>query len=331
MEALTVIKPVEEQVPASVITEIGPYLHKFIIDRDVKDNSRRVYLNNLQQFFTWVNQKGYLLSEISRGHIIEYKAALLQAGKSTLTVSGYLSSIRCFFEWAEGNKIYPNIAKGVRAPKNKKEFRKLPLSIDQTKQLHTYLQQRAYGIDQPEAIHGLNLSEVQNYVIINLILRMGLRCIEVARLNVEDIGYINGNRVMGIRGKGYDGISRTIRVPDSVYKPLQKYLRLRCNPSQGPVFISLSNHDRGTRITTRSISRIAKTALRAIGIDDRAITAHSLRHTMATNAKRSGATTEQIQHDLGHASIDTTQLYTKIMQAEERLNNSAIMLIDNLF
>ena len=83
---------------------IEDYLNRFLASQDVKDSSRQLYGRTMKQFFTWVSRKGYLLSEISRAEIIEYKMDLLAQGMSSLTVSSYITSVRRFYEWAEGNK-----------------------------------------------------------------------------------------------------------------------------------------------------------------------------------------------------------------------------------
>ena len=73
-------------------------------------------------------------------------------------------------------------------------------------------------------------------------------------------------------------------------------------------------------MTTRSISRAAKEYMVEIGLDDERHTAHSLRHTAATLNLLNGATLEETQQLLGHASITTTQIYA---HALERANNNS--------
>ncbi len=302
----------------------------FISDQDVRANSKNVYRNNLQQFFAWIKDKGYSIDGLTRPNIIEYKTELLKAGKSTLTVSARLSAVRLFYEWAEGYKLYPNIARGVRAPRRQDEIRKHPLTAEQVTELLTYFERKASGTNNPEAIEPLNITDKRNFALANLILRTGMRTIEASRLNIEDITYTNGKRVIGIRGKGYDGISRVIRLSDKAYKPLQEYLKYR-GATTGPVFISTSNNSDNQRLNTRTISGICKQGMQAIGIDDRKFTAHSFRHSFAVIAIQNGATIEQVQFDLGHTSPATTQLYTKYIHQQQRLDNGAAMMLDSAF
>lgn len=302
----------------------------FINDMDVKQNSRNVYRNNLKQFFTWVKSEGYSIDELSRPDIIAYKSDMLKDGKSNLTVSGRLSAVRLFYEWAEGHKLYPNIARGIRAPRRQDEIRKNPLTKEQTTDLICHFEAKATGTSNPEAIEPLNIIAKRDFALVNLILRAGMRTIEASRLNIDDIYYANGHRVMAIRGKGYEGVSRIIRLSDKAYKPIQEYLKYR-GATSGPVFVSTSNNSTGGRLNTRTISGICKKGMQDIGIDDRKYTAHSFRHTFAVIAIQTGATIEQVQFDLGHTSTSTTQLYTKYIHQQQRLENGAAMMLDNAF
>jgi len=302
----------------------------FINEQDVKANSKKVYKNNLEQFFAWVKDKGYPLDGLSRPNIIQYKADMLKQGKSTLTVSARLSSVRLFYEWAEGHKLYPNIARGIRAPRRQDEIKKHPLTADQATELLRYFAAKATGTSHPEAFEPFSITDKRNYAMVNLILRTGMRTVEISRLNIEDITYSGGNRVIGIRGKGYEGISRIIRLSDKAFKPLQEYLKYR-NATTGAAFVSTSNNSNGQRLNTRTISGICKQGMKAIGIDDLKYTAHSFRHSFAVIAIQSGATVEQVQFDLGHTSPGTTQLYTKYIHQQQRLENGAAMMVDNAF
>ncbi len=92
-----------------------------------------------------------------------------------------------------------------------------------------------------------------------------------------------------------------------------------------------SNNSKGERLTTRSISYIAKEGLKAIGLDERSFTAHSLRHTTAVNILRAGGSLETAQFTLRHTNPATTQIYTATLNEERRLQNSGEALIDNLY
>jgi integrase/recombinase XerD len=93
---------------------VNEALQAFIKAQDIKANSADLYRRTLKQFFNWVMAQGLTAGELTHPHIIEYKAYLLKDGKSALTVGGYITAVRRFYEWAEANKYYPNIAKNVK-------------------------------------------------------------------------------------------------------------------------------------------------------------------------------------------------------------------------
>jgi len=303
------------------ITTVSPQrieelVDSFILSQDVKQSSRELYRRTLKQYFIWVEKKGYSLSQIARPQLLEYKEELLSSGMSSLTVGSYITSVRRFYTWTEANKIYPNIAKDIKSPKRKQQFRKQPLTTDQATKLLGYYQNR----------------DSRDYAIVNLLLRTGLRTIETIRANVEDIIFKGSSRVLLIQGKGRDEKDNFVILTDKAYQPIAEYLATRgkVNSSE-PLFTSTSNNSKGERLSTRSISYIAKEGLKAIGLDERAFPAHSLRHTTAVNILRGGGSLEQAQMTLRHSNPATTQIYTATLNEERRLLNSGEALIDSLY
>lgn len=295
---------------------IEELVDRFIASQDVKESSKLLYRRTLKQYFNWVEDKGYLLSEIARSQILEYKQELLTSGKSSLTVGSYITSVRRFYEWTEANKYYPNVAKGIKTPRRKQQFKKQPLLPAQATALLNYYQDKA----------------LRDYAIVNLLLRTGLRTIEVTRANIGDITFKGSQRVLLVHGKGRDEKDNFVLLTDKTYQPIAEYLATRgkVNSSE-PLFTSTSNNSKGERLSTRTISYIAKEGLKAIGLDERAFTAHSLRHTTAVNILRGGGSLEQAQMTLRHSNPATTQIYTSTLDEERRLKNSGEALIDNLY
>lgn len=295
---------------------IEELVDRFIASQDVKESSKLLYRRTLKQYFNWVEDKGYLLSEIARPQILEYKQDLLSSDKSSLTVGSYITSVRRFYEWTEANKYYPNVAKGIKTPKRKQQFKKQPLLPAQATALLNYYQDKA----------------LRDYAIVNLLLRTGLRTIEVTRANIGDITFKGSQRVLLVHGKGRDEKDNFVLLTDKTYQPIAEYLATRgkVNSSE-PLFTSTSNNSKGERLSTRTISYIAKEGLKAIGLDERAFTAHSLRHTTAVNILRGGGSLEQAQMTLRHSNPATTQIYTSTLDEERRLKNSGEALIDNLY
>lgn len=311
-----------EPVKAAISTvapappQVRDLIGLFIQAQDVNRNSKEQYSRTLRQYFNWIQANGYDLTQVDRSTIINYKESLLYSGKSSLTVGSYITSVRRFYEWTEANKYYPNVAKGIKSPRRKQQFKKQPLLPDQATALLSYYQHKA----------------LRDYAIINLLLRTGLRTIEVIRANVEDITFKGSQRVLLVHGKGRAERDNFVILTEKTYQPIAQYLATRGDISSSePLFISTSNNSKGERLSTRTISYIAKEGLKAIGLDEKAFTAHSLRHTTAVNILRAGGSLETAQQTLRHNNPATTQIYTATLLEEQRLNNSGEALIDSLF
>jgi integrase/recombinase XerC/integrase/recombinase XerD len=288
----------------------------FINSQDVKQSSKLLYRRTLKQYFNWIDTTTYLLNEIARPQLLEYKNYLLNSNMSSLTVGSYITSVRRFYEWTEANKYYPNVAKGIKTPKRKQQFKKQPLLPVQATALLNFYQDKA----------------LRDYAIISLLLRTGLRTIEVIRASVEDIVFKGSQRVLLIQGKGRDEKDNFVLLTDKTYQPIADYLATRgkVNSSEA-LFTSTSNNSNGERLSTRTISYIAKEGLKAIGLDNKSFTAHSLRHTTAVNILRAGGSLEMAQFTLRHTNPATTQIYTATLNEERRLQNSGEALIDSLY
>lgn len=297
--------------------DVSRVIDFFAASTDVKPTSRGLYVRTLNGFFDWVQSTGRAVSALTVADLIAYKEQLLAAGKSPLTVASYVNSLRRFYEWTEANKLYPNVAKGIHAPKRVQAFRKQPLTVAQVGNLLRYEQ-----LEQSP----------RDYAIINLLVRTGLRTIEAVRANVGDIVYKAGRRVLMIQGKGRDAKDNFVILTDAAYMPIADYLSTRpAVEDDAPLFASESNNNAGGRMTTRAVSAIAKHGLKSVGLNNRVFTAHSLRHTTAVNILRAGGSLEQVQFTLRHANPATTQIYTATLREEQRLANGGELLLDRLY
>jgi integrase/recombinase XerC/integrase/recombinase XerD len=261
------------------------------------------------------------MGAVTRREVLQYKDHLLSEGKSSLTVGGYLTAIRKFYEWAEACKYYPNVAKGIKTPPRAQQFKREPLSPEQAAELLT------------------TTATPRENALLSLLLRTGLRTIEVSRATVGDIDVKGGARVLYVHGKGRAEKDNFVILTEKALAPLAAYLKTRGinvgSPTAAqraePLFASDSQNSKGEALSTRSISQIAKDALRKIGLDARAYTAHSLRHTAGTNILRAGGTLEQVQFTLRHSNPATTQIYVRTELQRRRLENSGEAILDGVF
>lgn len=339
------------QSPSQPISVEG-VMELFSSSQDIKASSRALYKRSLKQYFDWVDSKGYALNQMTIRELIEYKDELLAKGMSTLTISSYISALRKFYEWAEANKFSPNIAAGLHSPRRRQQFRKQPLQPEQVSRLLTYTQtewaeeQTEAALKRAEQRQGATEEKIasikkhfetqslRDFAIVNLLVRTGLRCIEVVRADIGDITFKGGRRVLLVQGKGRDEKDNFVQLTDKAWLPIEAYLKSsrRGAGEKEPLFASESNNNKGGRLTTRAISFLVKESLKSIGLDNRAYTAHSLRHTAAYNILRaSGWNIEKAQRTLRHSNPATTQIYTATAEEEERLSNGGELLLDELF
>lgn len=294
---------------------------RFIAEEDIAQSSRALYSRTLTQFFLWMERTGKLplfaLKQIDRTDILTYKDSLQEAGLSPLTIGSYMVVVRKFFSALEGYGIYPNIAKGIKAPKKEKGFRKAHLTDSKSSELLTFAKEN---------------NTLRDFAIINLMLRTGLRTIEVVRADIGDITYKGDKRVLLVWGKGHDRKDSFVVLTDKAYLPIKEYLNTRKGAKAGePLFSSESIRNRGGRLTTRTISGLCKGDFRAIGIDSHEYTAHSLRHTTACAILKHGGQLTDAQGVLRHASPVTTQIYTESIAEEMRLQRAPEAMLDAAF
>ena len=288
----------------------------FVASQDVKESSRNLYTRTLSQFFLWVERTGRVLLQLSRQDILEYKDELLSSGLSALTIGSYLTSVRKFWEWAEAEKQYPNIAKGIKTPKRVQAFKKQHLT----------------DVKSTELLEHYKSLSLRDYAIVNLILRTGLRTIEVVRADIGDITFKGERRILKIWGKGHTEKDDFVVLSDKAYLPIKDYLATRKGAKAGePLFISNSRQNAGERLTTKTISTICKEGLKAIGLDGKEFTAHSLRHTTAVAILKHGGAITDVQSVLRHTSPATSQIYTESVKEELRLANAPELTLDNAF
>ena len=288
-------------------TEAKELVTLFLSSIDIKPRSIDTYRKALKQFFLYLDKKNIMAP--TKEDIIAFKNDLA-AEHEAATVSLYIIAVRQFFNRLYENGLYDNIAHGIKGARTPKGFRKDTLTIEQIKRT-------LQGIDRS------TLEGKRNFAIINLLVRTGLRTIELHRADIEDIRQEAGEALLYIQGKGRDSKDAFVLLTEEALRPIREYLTARNEKDTSrPLFVSHSRRNAGERLSEETISRIVKNALRAAGIDDRRLTAHSLRHTAITLSLLGGASLQEAQTMARHADINTTLIYAhniqRIKQAPER-------------
>ena len=137
-----------------------------------------------------------------------------------------------------------------------------------------------------------------------------MRIHELVQLNDDDVDLLG--EVVRVRGKGKK--ERLSPLGGPCVETLQKYLELRGSgfqPRPGATAGRYSVNRFGGRMTARSVQRMLKKYLLAVGLDP-SLTPHKLRHSFATHMLDAGADLRSVQELLGHANLSTTQIYTHV-------------------
>lgn len=183
---------IRQEALVSLSENLQSLIDGFLLSQDIKQTSKKTYEKGFKRFMAWIIEKR--IARPTREDILAFKGYLEAQGLSSFTLSTYLVAVRKFFEWAEGMKYYPNIARGVKGAKKAKGFKKDPLTVDQVKDL-------LKNIDRS------TLQGKRDHTLLNLLIRTGLRTVEVIRAEVGDIRQEGGRSgfVDTGEGKRYEG------------------------------------------------------------------------------------------------------------------------------
>ena len=272
---------------------------------DVRSSSQKTYVKALNQMFKYFYSNS--ITNPTRADIEKWKSEMLVTKRAT-TVQLYIIAAKLFFKFLSQHNIYPNITDNIKSAKVDHEHKKDALTKNQCQAL----------------LNSIDISTskgLRDRAIISLMMTAGLRTIEVVRADVGDLHSFADSVYLSIQGKGHDEKSARVLVASQVYFFIQEYLQTRKNLSNSePLFTSTSRRNFNQRLETQSISKLVKKKLRDISIDDNRHTAHSLRHTAATQALLNGVPLTQVQQVLRHSNINTTLIYS---HAIERMKNKS--------
>ena len=294
-------------INATQAVEVSSYfnlIEKWIAYAQVSKSSVKSYTKGIRRLMEYCRENS--ISEPSRDVMTSYRE-YLRGKYAPATANLYLTAAKLFFSflYVEGF-IKVNPAERVKGLKVQAGHKKDALGEVDTKKIL-------------DSFDTSTLTGKRDKAMFALMVTAGLRTIEVSRADVADIIQQDGKYFLLVQGKGRTEKDAMVRITDGVYNLIQDYLNCRADDN-APLFGSISRRNKGERITTNSISRIVKTAMRRAGYDSKRLTAHSLRHTAATTALKAGATLRQVQQVLRHSSINVTTIYLHDL---DRLNNNA--------
>ena len=290
-------------------SNIAEMLNRFIQYVDVSPATTRSYISGVRVFLQYLSENS--INTPTRETVILFKKYLSDR-KSAGTIATYLSALRRFFAWCESEGLYTNITAGVKSPRVDGGHKKDCFTANQLKTIIS-------GINRD------NLKGARDYALFCLISATGLRTVEAMRANIGDIRNIGGVDCLFVQGKGRTSKSDFVKLSGHVIQAIRAYLKMRGNATENsPLFASISHRTNGGRMTTRSISRICKSAMINAGYVSKRWTAHSLRHSAITLALIAGISIQDVSQFARHSNISVTMIYAHDVERLKSKCESAI-------
>jgi site-specific recombinase XerD len=263
--------------------------------RAAADKTRHAYAADLRQFAAWASVQRVEPAEVTHRALRRYAAALSERRAAPATVARKLAALRAFFAtMREHGEIAANPADLLSAPKRAQD-------------LPTVLAPEAVSrlLDRIPASTPL---ELRDRALFEIAYASGLRAQELVALDLASVDF--DAEELRVEGKG----SKTRFVPagEPALRALAHYLaRARGALARGDGETALFLSKSGRRLSTSDIRRRLSVWARHAAVQG-AVHPHALRHSFATHLLEGGADLRTIQELLGHASVSTTQTYTRV-------------------
>ncbi len=281
------------------MNEARYFLYKLIYDyldfletiKGLSKNTTSSYqrdLNKLSKFLeiSGINSFNELTEEICSAWI----ADLFQHNVGARSIQRHISSAKGFFNYLKKSGLLTNSPFDlINSPKSPSHLPSI-LSPEEVSQLLNF---------KPK-----NVQEKRDIAIIELIYSSGLRVSEAVNANLDD--FEDNKNFLRVLGKG----SKTRLVPVGRYarKAIDEWIgeRKKLSTKDNSLFVNL----RGKRISARSVQEKIRNIAIMQGLPP--VNPHMLRHSFATHLLESSGDLRSIQELLGHSSLSTTQIYTRL-------------------
>ena len=272
---------------------IEKYLENLVIKQNLSSNTYLSYKNDLTQFIKFLElEKIHDLSEEKMRMYVDF----LASNYSISTHCRKLSAIKAFFSFLCERKILTyNPASSIEFPKFKRSIPRVLTEKDIKRIIdESYLD---------NTFKGLRFS-----LMLEILYATGIRVSELVSLKIGDLSDDFSQILILNKGKK----QRMIPLISNVQKILKKYIsRLDFEKNKSTNYLFPTNSKNG-HITRIRFFQILKKMGKKLGINDRFLSPHKIRHSFATHLLDRGVDLRVIQESLGHKDISTTQIYTHV-------------------
>jgi site-specific recombinase XerD len=269
--------------------------------RDAATRTRRAYLSDNADFGRWAGEQGLTPAEVTPKAVRRYVAMLSARGAAPSTSARKLAALRALFEALRvAGILAQNPAELVSTPRRASQLPRV-LSAKEAARLL-------------DAIPAASPLEARDRAMFELAYSCGLRAEEIVSLLPADLDH--DAEQLRVEGKGRK--TRFVPVGEQALAAVKQYTeraRARLAVSGGSEALFLSRS--GRALYTSDVRRRLRLWTKRAGVGQGA-SPHSLRHSFATHLLDGGADLRSIQEMLGHASVSSTQVYTRVESARLR-------------
>jgi integrase/recombinase XerC/integrase/recombinase XerD len=267
--------------------------------RGMAEKTRTAYGTDVEQLAEWAARHGMGPAEVDQRMLRRFAGVLSERGLSKTSVARKIASFRAFYRHlVERGELASNPADLVATPKK-----------------DSYLPRVLKPGEVAEVLDGIPAGaplDLRDRAMFEVAYGSGLRAEEVVNLDTADLD--PDAEEMRVTGKGSK--TRVVPAGEVAWRALEAYLdrgrpKLASASAGERVELALFLSKSGRRLSTSDVRRRLRQSTRRIGAAA-GVSPHTLRHSFATHLLEGGADLRSIQEMLGHASISTTQTYTRI-------------------
>ena len=259
--------------------------------KGLSENTTKAYQRDLNKFSKFLESIAIeSLESISEEKCSAWIADLFQNDVSARSIQRHISSAKGFFSYMKKiGLVQSSPFELINSPKSPNHLPNI-LSPEEVSQLLNF---------KPK-----NSQDKRDFAIIELIYSSGLRVSEAVNSNLSD--FEDNNNFLRVIGKGLK--TRLVPVGRFAQNAIKEWIsaRKKILTSDDALFVNL----RGSRISTRSVQERIKNIALKQGLPP--VNPHMLRHSFATHLLESSGDLRSIQELLGHSSLSTTQIYTRL-------------------
>jgi len=274
---------------------ISKYIDYLNYEKGYSKHTLSAYKNDVNSFkeFLISNKDEDDLIKVSYGQIRQWIVSLVNAGITNRSVNRKISALKSFYKFLEKTgDIDKNPLQSHRLLKTKSKTI-TPFSKKELNKLSRFFSQND------------SFEEVRDYFMIELLYATGIRRAELIGIKCSDINIENKTvKVLGKRNK-----ERYIPLLDSLIPLLNNYKKLRneLGTKSAELFVTL----KGKPVYDSLVYKTVKKYFTIISSKDKK-SPHVLRHAFATHLLDEGADLNVVKELLGHSSLASTQVYTKV-------------------